>query len=356
MSIDADRLENIRMIRDSAQAIAKRGDLRRARDWRDRSPGFDRAVWRSMGDLGWIGLRVEEADGGSGLGMLEFCALVEELGATLTPEPLIAAAAAVRLLGRNAGSDRLSGGRIVLLAWQERTGSLDPTGGASFAGGRLSGCKRFIPSADGVDEFLVTTESGLVLVPRDAAGLTVERSLGQDGGHLATLHFDGVQGELLPGDAGRVLDEAALATAAYLLGVIEGALALTVDYLKTRRQFDAPIGSFQALQHRVVDLTLQAALTRASVESAAACLDGGAVGAEAQAAVSRAKARASDAAMLVTRQAIQLHGGIGYTDECDVGLYLRKAMVLAPAYGGAALHRRRYAALQSPMDEVVDEP
>jgi len=209
-----------------------------------------------------------------------------------------------------------------------------------------------VPAADGADDFLVTTDKGLVLVPRDAGGLTVERFPTQDGGHVATLRFDDVPGELLPGEVGMAIEEAALATAGYLLGVIDGALALTVDYLKTRRQFDVPIGSFQALQHRAVDLWLQAALARASVESAAACLDGGAVGAEAQAAVSRAKARASDAAMLVTRQAIQLHGGIGYTDECDVGLYLRKAMVLAPAYGGAALHRRRYAALQSLVDEL----
>ncbi len=356
MGIEADRVENIRMIRDSAQAIAKRGDVRRARALRDRSPGFDRAAWQSMCDLGWVGLRVDEADGGSGLGMLEFCALAEELGAALAPEPLVACAMAARLLDGAVRRELLAGSRIVLLAWQERADSLEPRGETTVEDGRVYGCKRFVPAAEGADDFLVTTDRGLMLVPHHAAGLRIEPLPTQDGGHVATLRFDGVLGKPLPGDPCTVLEEAALASAAYLLGVIEGALALTLEYLKTRRQFDAPIGSFQALQHRAVDLTLQAALTRASVESAAALLDGGGAGpaarAAVQAAVSRAKARASDAALLVTRQAIQLHGGIGYTDECDAGLYLRKAMVLAPAFGGAALHRRRYAALLNDLDAL----
>lgn len=352
MAIEADRTENIRMIRDSAQAIAKRGDLRRVREWRDRSPGFDRATWQAMCDLGWVGLRVAEEDGGSGLGMLELCALAEELGAALTPEPLIAGVLAARLLDGAARRDLLVGNRIVLPAWQERADSLDAVGETHVEGGRIYGEKRFAALVEGADDILVFTGQGLMLVANHAAGLTVERQPTQDGGHVATLRFDGVLGDPVSGDPADALEEATLATAAYLLGVIEGALALTLDYLKTRRQFDAPIGSFQALQHRAVDLALQAALTRASVESAAAALDGGATGAPALAAVSRAKARASDAALLVTRQAIQLHGGIGYTDECDIGLYLRKAMVLAPSFGGAALHRRRYAKLMNDSDEL----
>jgi alkylation response protein AidB-like acyl-CoA dehydrogenase len=125
---------------------------------------------------------------------------------------------------------------------------------------------------------------------------------------------------------------------------------MTLDYLKTRQQFGKLIGSFQALQHRAVDLQIQVALTRASVEAAAVTLDGGAPPALRQAVVSRAKARASEAAMLVTKQCIQLHGGIGYTDAYDVGLFLRKAMVLGSLYGPAALHRARFAAV-SPEDE-----
>jgi alkylation response protein AidB-like acyl-CoA dehydrogenase len=147
------------------------------------------------------------------------------------------------------------------------------------------------------------------------------------------------------------LDEAAMATSAYLLGVMDRAFAMTVDYMKTRQQFGRPIGSFQALQHRAADLSMQIALTRASVEAAAASLDAGAAGGARRAVVSRAKARAAEASMLVARGCVQLSGGIGYTDDYDVGLHLRKAMVLANQYGSAALHRRRFMALAPESDE-----
>ena len=131
--------------------------------------------------------------------------------------------------------------------------------------------------------------------------------------------------------------------AAYLLGTMRRAFAITSEYLGTRTQFDKPIGSFQALQHRMVDLYVQIELTGASVLAAARALEGGDERI-AVLAVSRAKARAADAAMLVGRQGVQLHGGIGYTDEADIGLYLRKAMTLANLYGGSAAHRARFAA------------
>ena len=135
-----------------------------------------------------------------------------------------------------------------------------------------------------------------------------------------------------------------------LLGVMEQAFTLTLDFLRTRQQFGKPIGSFQALQHKAADLKLQLELTRASVEAAAATVDSGASLAMRQAAVSRAKARAATAGMLVTRQAVQMHGGVGYTDEYDVGLYLRRAMVLSNQYGSAAAHRARFARVM-PDDE-----
>ena len=187
-----------------------------------------------------------------------------------------------------------------------------------------------------------------MLVARDAPGVELVLERTQDGGNFGTLTLHGAAGEVLACDPDAIaaaIDEAALATAAYLLGAMERAFALALDYLRTRQQFGRVIGSFQALQHKAADLRLQIALTRASVESAAATLDGGATPDRRRAAVSRAKARAADASLLVTRQVVQLHGGIGYTDEHDAGLYLRKAMVLANLYGSAALHRARYAAL-----------
>jgi alkylation response protein AidB-like acyl-CoA dehydrogenase len=339
---------DIQLIRDSAGAIAPRGgDTRRIRALRFTPTGFDPAVLRQIGAMGWIGLRVPESDGGTGLGMAELCALAQEFGAALVPEPLIACATAARLYPDPAV---LAGERLVLLAWQERIDALDHTPETSFAGGAVSGRKLFVPAAAAADAFLVTTQAGLALVERTAPGVTLDVVRLQDGGHAAAVDFAGAPGTPLPGEAAAALEEAALATSAMLLGVMEQAFALTLDYLKTRLQFGKPIGSFQALQHRAADLKLQLELTRASVASAAATWDRGGPLPVRQAAVSRAKARAATAAMLVTRQAIQLHGGIGYTDEYDVGLFLRKAMVLSNAYGSAAAHRARYARLV-PEDE-----
>ena len=342
-----DQAESIRMIRDSAAGIAPRdGDRRRIRALRFQEPGFDPAVLRQMGEQGWIGLHVPEALGGAGLDMRAFCALAEELGAALASEPLVPAALSAALLAA-AGAEAplrrlLSGEALLLTAWQEAPGTLEAPGDADAP-------RLFIPAASGAAGFLVPVRQGgriaLRLEEREGAALTLDRT--QDGGFFGTLRP--VAGEILARDIGAALadalDRAALGTAATLLGVMDQAFALTLDYLRTRNQFGKPIGSFQALQHRAADLKIQLALTRASIDSAAALLDEPKAPRVARrAAVSRAKARASDGAMLVTRQAIQLHGGIGYTDEADIGLYLRKAMVLANAFGSPAFHRRRFAA------------
>jgi alkylation response protein AidB-like acyl-CoA dehydrogenase len=350
--IAEDRAQNIRMIRDSAAAVAPReGDLRRVRALRFQQPGFDPAIWREMCDMGWVGLRVPEADGGSGLGMGEFCALAEELGAGLVPEPLIPCAMAARVMQGEDLRSLLSGERVVSPAWQEQLNTLDPLGETTLHEGRVTGSKVFVPMAAGAHAFLVTTGSGLALVPSDASGVSLTIEQTQDGGHFGTLILEGAPAIAVSGGLAQAIEEAALATAAYLLGVMDRAFEMTLEYLKTRRQFGRPIGSFQALQHRASDLKLQVALTRASVESAAATLDADAPEPVCRAAVSRAKARAAEASMLVTRQAIQLHGAIGYTDEYDVGLFLRKAMVLANMYGSAALHRSRFAQLSPEQDD-----
>jgi alkylation response protein AidB-like acyl-CoA dehydrogenase len=344
--------DSTRLIRDSAAVIVPPGgDTRRIRALRFQTPGFDRAVWSTMCEMGWPGLLIDEARGGSGLGMREYCALTEQLGAGLAPEPLIQAGMAAGPLSGDALAAQLSGARLVLPAWQERAGSLDTVGGTVIGGGRANGRKCFIPMAAGADAFLVSGRGGLGLVAADAPGVTLSLEQTQDGGNFGTLTLADAPCTRIEGDFMAGLERATLATAAYLLGVMDRVFAITLDYLRTRQQFGRPIGSFQALQHRAADLKIQVALTRASIDSAAATLDAGAQGAAASAAVSRAKARASDAAMLVTRQAIQLHGGIGYTDEADPGLYLRKAMVLSNLYGSAARHRRRYAAHAADEDE-----
>ena len=339
--------ESLRLIRDSAAAIAPRGDVRRVRPLRTSELGYDPAVLRQIGEMGWIGLRVPEAAGGAGLGMAELCVVAEELGAALAPEPLVASALSASLRPDPAV---LAGEAAVPLAWQERPDALGARPDTVFDAGRVTGRKLFVPAPVAASAFLVTTQAGLALVQHDAPGVVIDVARLQDGGQVATVSFNAAPGEAVAGDPAVALDDATLATAAMLLGVMEQAFTLTLDFLRTRQQFGKPIGSFQALQHKAADLKLQLELTRASVEAAAATVDSGASLAMRQAAVSRAKARAATAGMLVTRQAVQMHGGVGYTDEYDVGLYLRRAMVLSNQYGSAAAHRARFARVM-PDDE-----
>ena len=270
-----ERAESIRMIRDSVAAIATRGDLKRIRALRFTEAGFDPVAWKAMGDLGWIGLRLTEDHGGAGLGMAECCALAEELGRCLVPEPLVEGMLSATLLAA-AGEEALlarllAGDAVVLTAWQEAADTLVSPGGAAVR-------RVFIPMARAATHFLVPRAEPGGLSLWLVEGPVAETRPMQDGGHVGFLDPGGAAGRRLSGDVGaalsRALDEAALTTAAYLLGVMEQAFAMTLDYLRTRSQFGRPIGSFQALQHRAVDLRIQAALTRASVEDAAATLDG----------------------------------------------------------------------------------
>lgn len=338
----------LRMIRDSAEAIVPAGDLRRIRALRFKLPGIDRSMWGTIAEMGWIGLRLSEDEGGAGLGMDAFSVLAEELGRGLVPEPLLYAAFAARLLSGTARDKLLAGDLLVLPAWQERVNALADDGGTVYRDGLVFGHKSFIPMAAAADAFAVSVAGGCVLVHANAPGVSLQTTSTQDGGHFGTLVLEGAAGEFMPLQDGvfeQALDEAMLALSAYLLGMMDQTLALTLDYMRTRKQFGKAIGTFQALQHKAVDLKVQVALTRASVRSAAVVIDEGAAVDVRRAAVSRAKARAAEAVMLVTRQAIQLHGAIGYTDEADIGLYPRKAMVLANLYGSAAAHRARFDAV-----------
>jgi alkylation response protein AidB-like acyl-CoA dehydrogenase len=170
-----------------------------------------------------------------------------------------------------------------------------------------------------------------------------------DGGFIGTLDLDGAAAERIAVGPEvlklleAALDETRLAVSAELLGVMSAALDITLDYVRERRQFDAPIGSFQALQHRLVDLWMRRELSRASLRRAVASFDSG-VPARAVA-VSAAKARCSDAGILIARQGIQLHGAMGYTDGCDIGLCLKRAVLLAAFLGNATQQRWRFAQL-----------
>ncbi len=347
-----EQAENVRMLRDSAAAVVPDGSLARIRALRFGLSGIDRGTWRQMAAMGWLGLLVPEDRDGAGLGMTEGCALAEVLAEGLVPEPLTLCTSIAPLLPQDVLDRVLAGDCIALPAWQEGADTVLPGDGATVVGARVSGRKVFIPMAAAADLFLVAAGPALVLVEAHAPGAMLETAQTQDGGHLGTLTLEGAPCRPVEGGIADAIETATLLTAAGLLGVMERSFALTLDYLRTRKQFGRAIGSFQALQHRAADLKLQIALTRASVEGAAALLDRDADPARRLAAVSRAKARAATAAILVTREAIQMHGGIGYTDECDVGLYLRRAMVMANQFGSARLHRARCAAT---MPEVSDD-
>lgn len=333
--------DSLALIRDSVRRAVGGDDLARVRHLRFADAGFDRDAWRGYCRLGWAGARVPVACGGPGLAFSAWCGIAQELGRALVPEPLIAVAAIAPLLRGEDLQRVLAGDFVVLPATQEKDNSLVGGTETRFVDGRVNGVKRFVVNASDADAFLVTTSTGLVMVRRDSTGVTVRRQRGQDGSWVCTVAFEQAPGVAIAGNFGRLREEMALATAFYLLGAMERAFEMTLAYTKQRRQFGQTIASFQAVRHRMADLKIQLELTRATLDWAASQLDAGASGAPLQLAVSRAKARASEAAMLFANDVVQFHGGMGYTDEGDIGLFARKLLALVNMGGSAALHRRR---------------
>ena len=344
--------------------------LARVRRLRAAPQEYDRDVWDRMAKMGWLGVLVAEGHGGLGLGLAEAAIVARGLARALLPEPFTAVAvlaASVLAASDNETLQRkllprlVSGAVIPVLAWQERAGAIGAaeieTRAVPCEGGfRLNGCKRFVAGAAGADGYIVSakTARGIAMfwVARDAAGVALELEALADGRHfgVVTMSDVAVAGEncVAEGDAARsalekAFDYAAVIAGAELCGVMDRALEMSLDYMKTRVQFGKPIGSFQALQHRAVDLYIQQQLAAAVLEEALRALDRDADAASRAAWASRVKARCSDAGLRITREAIQIHGAIGFTDEYDAGLYLKRALVLAAWLGNAAWHRRRYA-------------
>lgn len=351
-NLDQDQ-ETLDLLRDSAADFCQRSlDVTRLRSLRGATPPFDRARWREMCELGWSGILVDEAAGGLGLGMVAMGTVCRELGRVAAPEPLIeCGVAAASLLGTAGADDALS----ALLGGDALSGCvLDGTVTASVSANTitLNGEADYVPLASSMDTLLVSIDDGreLALVAADADGLRREERPQSDGSSAAHLRFDHVAVlkliEDVPANAvATTRDRCRLAAGAYLLGTAEALFDTTIEYLKTREQFGRRIGSFQALQHRAVDLFIQKTLAASVVEEALADYDAAASDEAREIAARRAKYRATEAALLIARQAVQLHGGIGYTDECDVGLYLNRVLVLAARYGNATAHARALADL-----------
>lgn len=337
-----DPLEHLRMVREHAAGTApRRYDMRRLRPLRFTEPGFDRATWMDMCGRGLLGMLVPTERGGAGLGLRDFCKVAEALGAGLEPEPLIPAAMAAVLLPPEQLPAVLAGTRIVLPAWQEDAATLALTGITELREARLEGRKLAVPMAAGADAFLVTVPGGLALVERDAPGLHLELQQSADGGNLGTLTFDRAPATPIAGDASTALEQAIIATAAYLLGLTDRAAAITQAEVQEAGAHVQLAYDPDTLEQRLDDLKVQVALTRSVLTAAAATMDTEPALDKRQAAASRAKLRAADAATTVTRLCLQLHGGVVRGEAAELAWFQRKAVVLARQYGSAALHRVR---------------
>jgi alkylation response protein AidB-like acyl-CoA dehydrogenase len=346
------------LLRDSAAKFAAAGGPKVARGWRGKNPSFSPARLRETGELGWLGMLVPTSADGLGLGLTELALVLEQAGRALVSEPIgLAAISAAALAQGHAPHPMLAramrGEALVVPATHESQHAGDPREVRTQAAGdrapRLTGTKVSV-CADGADGFLVSAAgadgAALYYVARDAAGVSLATQQSVEGRALATLTLVDTPADLVPArqssrSAVEALDDLALiALSAELLGVMDGAQEMTFAYMRVRKQFGKPIGSFQALQHKAVDIYIKTETTRSLLYQVAAANDPFRID-PAQAVALKAKASAD--ALAVTQACIQLHGGIGFTDEHDIGLYLKRAMLLSSLHGNAAAQRRRYA-------------
>ena len=358
------------MLRDAAKTwTQEKSPVSAFRKMRDSGTplGYDAAAFAEMAEMGWTGVIIPEEYGGSNFGYLSLGLVLEELGRTLTASPLLStalAASSALILG---GTDAQKEAWLPKIATGEAVGTLAVDEGPhhnpdkvalaakkSGAGYSLSGAKTFVIEGMAASFFIVSakTDAGVTLfvVPADAKGLSRKQLKMADSRGYAALSFDNVEvgaDAVLGGDGQggplleKVLDRARAGLAAEMLGAALQAFDTTLDYLKTRVQFGQVIGSFQALQHRAAKMFTDLELARSCVEAALTAIDNDSP--DVPELVSLAKAKVGDTLHLVSNEMVQMHGGIGMTDEADAGLYLKRARVAEAAFGGQSYHRDRYA-------------
>lgn len=370
------------MLRDSVQDFHQRQPApARVRRLRDQSIALDSSVWRAMAEAGWLNVLVPEDLGGLGLGPAEVCLIACELGRGLAPEPYVACGALVtQVLSALAPTSpqvkaRLQsvvcGEQVLAMAWQERANdydleSLGLQAEAVGAQWRLQGPdKRFIPLAAAMDGFLVFArlqgQPALFWVEAGRGRNRLHLSRTVDGLHFGDLSLEGLE---LPADAllasGPLVQEALtlglelarLASAFEMVGVAERALHDTVAYTSQRIQFGKPIASFQALQHRMVDMWIQCQLARSSAEYALQDWRRHGHPQVCVASLRAARARAGGAALMVGKAAIHLHGGMGIADETDIGLCLKRALTLSAWLGNPLWQRGAFLAAQRQAERI----
>jgi alkylation response protein AidB-like acyl-CoA dehydrogenase len=368
------------MLRDSARGLisdkAPVSHLRQLRDSKD-ATGFSRDLWRNFAEMGFSGLLVPDEFGGSGLGCVEAGVVMEEIGRTLMPSPFLSTAVlAVSALSRGGSAAQKSehlpriadGSLLAALAVDEgakhRPLQTKMQAVRSGNGFKLNGAKAFVVDGHTADLLIVAARTAgaagerdgltLFLVDPKSKGIETERTAMVDSHNAARIVFDNVEvnadGVLGEVDQGGALLEGILnigrgAVASEMVGVSEEVLGRTVSYLKERKQFGRLIGEFQALQHRAAHLYVEIEITRAAVLKALQTLDGDFE--NAGAAVAVAKAKAGSTATLAVQEGVQMHGGMGMTDQFDIGFFMKRARVCQELFGDSNFHADQLARLKS---------
>jgi alkylation response protein AidB-like acyl-CoA dehydrogenase len=368
------------MLRDSARGLisdkAPVSHLRQLRDAKD-ATGFSRELWRAFAEIGFAGLLVPENFGGSGLGCVEAGVVMEEIGRTLMPSPFLSTAVlAASALSRGGSAaqkttylPKIADGSLLAALAIDESAKHRPLqtrlqAVRSGNGFKLNGAKAFVVDGHTADLLIVAARTAgapgepngltLFLVDPKAKGIAIERTAMVDAHNAARIVFgnvevdaDGVLGEV---DQGHRLLEGVLnigrgAVASEMVGLSEEVFGRTVGYLKERKQFGKSIGEFQALQHRAAQLYIDIEITRAAVLKALQTLDGRFE--EAGAAVAVAKARAGATATLAVQEGVQMHGGMGMTDQFDIGFFMKRARVCQELFGDSNFHADQLARMKS---------
>ena len=339
--------------------------LRRLRDERD-ADGVSRDLWRAFGEMGFAGVIIPEAHGGLGLGAVEAGVIAESLGRTLTPSPFMGSAVLSAKVLADGGAEtqqgwlpRIAAGEAIVSLAVDEGAKHAPSRIATTAeragnGFRLNGAKGFVLDGHVADALIVVARADegltLFLVDPKTAGVEVERTVMVDAHNAArvTLSDVAIDADAVIGEVGggEFLLDAALSlgracAASSLTGAGDEAFRITMEYLRTRKQFGKLIGEFQALQHRAAHLFTELELARAATLGALQAIDAGRE--DAALAASVAKAKAGRVAELAVQEAVQMHGGVGMTDEFDVGLYMKRVRVLNELLGDAGFHAEQLA-------------
>jgi len=337
--------------------------------------GFSRKIWKEMAEMGWTGIVFPESFGGAELGFAELGVVLEQCGRTLAPYPFLSTVLfggrAVLLGGTDAQKQAIlpgvcAGDTLLALAFQEsgrfRPFDIETRAEPSGGGYRLSGQKVFVLDGHVADHLIVAARTSgsagardgitLFLIDPAAEGVGIQRTDMVDSRNAAHLKLDGVavaaDAVLGSVDAGAdilepLFDAAAIALSAEMVGIVNEVFERTVEYLKTREQFGVVIGTFQALKHRAAEMFCEVELSQAVVLDALSAVDEQRD--DLPRLASAAKARLSDTASLVTCEGLQMHGGIGMTDEEEIGLFLKRAKAAELTLGDASYHRDRFARL-----------